>query len=55
VEDFFFQVDIHMGAIVIYTSQVSGNLKTKKDSTRISDILTIKKIPFEIIDVSVDA
>ena len=40
--------------VTVYTSQVSGNLKTKKDSSRIADILTIKKIPFDIIDVSVD-
>lgn len=38
--------------IQIYYSSVPGSIKVRKDTTRAQDILSIKKIPFELVDVS---
>ncbi|KAJ3281131.1 hypothetical protein HDU76_009004 [Blyttiomyces sp. JEL0837] len=40
--------------VIVYSSDVSGSVKVRKDTSRIVDILTAKKIPFQQIDVSID-
>lgn len=40
--------------VEIYTSAVSGNLKTRSNQSRLESLLAIKKIDYRIIDVSID-
>ncbi|KAJ3022981.1 UNVERIFIED_CONTAM: hypothetical protein HDU68_008844 [Siphonaria sp. JEL0065] len=41
-------------AVTIYYSELASTIKAKKDASRMCDILTIHKIEFAKIDVSVD-
>eukprot|EP00462_Mataza_sp_D1_P023950 CAMPEP_0175138700 /NCGR_PEP_ID=MMETSP0087-20121206/10497_1 /TAXON_ID=136419 /ORGANISM="Unknown Unknown, Strain D1" /LENGTH=114 /DNA_ID=CAMNT_0016421637 /DNA_START=1 /DNA_END=345 /DNA_ORIENTATION=+ len=40
--------------VVFYWSSVSGNLKSKTETDKIEQLLTVKKIPFNPIDVSMN-
>lgn len=41
--------------IVVYSSSVSGNMATKKQTQSIEHMFTVQKIPFKMVDVSVDS
>ena len=43
-----------MARVTIYHSSVPGSLKVRKDQQRVQDLLTMKKIAFDMVDVSVD-
>jgi hypothetical protein len=40
--------------VQIYYSSVPSTLKVRKDTTRVQDILSAKKIEFEMLDVASD-
>jgi len=44
----------HAG-VIVYTSEVSGNLATKKHQAQLELFLNNAKIPFKKVDVSVEA
>lgn len=39
--------------VVLYYSSVPGNVKVRKDTTRMQDILKARQIDYQIIDVAV--
>ncbi|KAJ3069361.1 hypothetical protein HDU98_007602 [Podochytrium sp. JEL0797] len=41
-------------AVSVYFSEVASTIKSKKDTTRMCDLLTINKIEFTKLDVSTD-
>ncbi|KAI8614913.1 hypothetical protein BC830DRAFT_1169025 [Chytriomyces sp. MP71] len=43
-----------MPTVTVYLSEVAGNVMTKKNAQRMCDLLTIKKIEFAKVDVSID-
>ncbi|KAF7230449.1 SH3 domain-binding glutamic acid-rich-like protein 3 [Nothobranchius furzeri] len=38
--------------LIVYWTSVSGSQKIKKQQDRITDVLTAKKIPFKVVDIS---
>ncbi len=40
--------------VQIYYSSVPGNIKVRKDTTRVQDILSARKVEFELVDVTQD-
>ncbi|KAJ1531222.1 hypothetical protein HK405_001444, partial [Cladochytrium tenue] len=40
--------------VVVFSSQVAGSVKVRKDTTRICDIFSGHKIPHLLVDVSID-
>ncbi|KAI9346796.1 hypothetical protein DFJ73DRAFT_761231 [Zopfochytrium polystomum] len=40
--------------VVVYSSEVSGSIKVRRETTRIGAILDSRKIPYSLVDVSID-
>ncbi|KAI8830318.1 hypothetical protein BJ741DRAFT_712250 [Chytriomyces cf. hyalinus JEL632] len=43
-----------MAQVAVFFSEVAANIKVKKDTTRMFDLLTIHKVEFTKTDVSID-
>ncbi|KAI8912698.1 thioredoxin-like protein [Gorgonomyces haynaldii] len=43
-----------MARVIVYYSSVAGNVKIKKEQTRVQDLLKAKGIEYELVDLAQD-